>query len=225
VEPVQSNSQYVCIISYPRSGSSALANLINNNFTYIQNESNGLIIDICNIYLKIKSSVAISLYNLNGEILEQSRFKNYNIDLIEKNLREIFVDHFSFYKKDFLIKGWKENDISPIKFGEEKCFQYIECIKNIFPNIKFIFNIRNEIDTSKSGLWKRTPNAILEISRWIDFLYRAYKNNIDNSIFIEYDLWKNDLEYLNNKLNIISLNLDYEYISDKNFQLNHLKYW
>ena len=218
---------YLCIVSFPRSGSAALKNIINQkNEISLYNESNGLILNLCDFVIKIESLTSPLLYTKTGELknIGMRNFNKLNIDNIYQSAKNIFIDDFLCANNK--IVGWKENDISPIKFGEEKCYRYIDTLKKIFPNIKFIFNTRNPISTSSSGLWKRKSNAIDEINRWNTFLLNSYQKNLDNSIFVEHDIWSNDFNYLINKLESINIDINTdECIKAFNFKLNHFKNW
>lgn len=219
----------LCIVSYPRSGSTALQKIVEScDESYIANESNGAILNICDFVIKSEALASPLLYDNLGQlqIFGMRGFNDINFNFILNECRKIFIDGLLNINKNIKVAGWKENDISPIVYGEEKCFRYIDTIKKIFPNIVFIFNTRNAIDVSKSGPWKRKQNAVEEINRWNYFLETAYAKNNNNSIIVSHDKWKKDFYYLENNFKKININISSKKCKQSyENQLNHLKMW
>lgn len=220
---------YICIISYPRSGSAALKRIVDaTDGAFVANESNGVIIDLCNYINNIEALTSPLLYTKNGNLVEENmrNFKNIDMDKILNFARSSFVEGILNPPNESETVGWKENNISPVLYGEEKCFRYIYTIKKIFPNIKFIFNTRNPVDTSKSNMWNKRSNSIQEINKWINFLEKAYIKYQDCSVCISHDKWKEDFDYLADELKKININIRNEKCKKiYNQQLNHLKMW
>lgn len=228
VEVAQLNN-YLCIITFPRSGSDALKRIIGESDNVeMHNESTGFIISLCDVVIKAESVYSPMLYSKSGNLIHTSMMglDDSNFKKMYTDLKNIFIDDFLNCKDLNKIIAWKENNISPIDYGEEKCFRYIETIKKMMPNIKIVFNTRNAIETSSSGLWKRKPNAIDEINRWNKFIINSYNKYPNNSILIDHSVWSNDYNYLVSELSKIDIDIN----NDKckkiaNFKLNHLKYW
>lgn len=223
------NINYICVISYPRSGSAALKRIIDaTENSFIANESNGAIIDLCNYINNIEALVSPLFYTKNGNLVEENmrNFKNTDMDKILNFARLSFTEGVLNPPMESTTIGWKENNISPVLHGEEKCFRYIYTIKKIFPNIKFIFNTRNAVDTSQSNMWNRKPNSIEEINKWIAFLEKAYLKHQDYSIYVSHDKWKQNFDYLADELESININIRNEKCKKiYKHQLNHLKMW
>jgi len=218
---------YLCIVSFPRSGSAALKNIINQkNEISLYNESNGLILNLCDFVIKIESLTSPLLYTKTGELknIGMRNFNKLNIDNIYQSVKNIFMDDFLCANNE--IVGWKENDISPIKFGEEKCYRYIDTLKKIFPNIKFIFNTRNPSQVATSSMWNRENQAIDKITQWNNFLNDCYIKNKSNSILIDYSEWSYNFNFLKNELTKIDIDINTSECEKATMRiLNHLQNW
>jgi hypothetical protein len=224
VESAQSSEySYICVLSYPRSGSQTLCNILNTcEDIKIYSENNGFILDLLNFNIKARSTAGM----LDYEDFHLSK-THFNYDMNISNLRR---DTLEFINKNLFncnkkIKGWKESNISTASFSEKRALIYIQEISNIFPNCLFIYNIRDPMTASKSGKWRHVQNSYLLLNKWRDFYIDCYESSIvNNSILLDYDIWNNNFDYLSDKLNFIDLNNDLtkNVFFEKSY---NMKYW
>lgn len=224
------SNQIVCIASYKRSGSSLLQQVINSNTNYnIIDELPGVMPDLLSFLFKTKSVDSCLTYNKNNKIsTNHSIFTNnsFNYADLINDISQVFKNNFFDESKQ--IVGWKENDITPETLSYEKTIRCYNQIIELFPNIKFIFNIRNIFDTSRSAMWRNKSNSINIIENNNKFFEEIHlmENFYDKSILLNYDIWKSDKEYLIDNLSKLNINLDKEVVSKiMNTKFNHLKIW
>ena len=216
----------ICLVTYPRSGSTLLRNIINSSSdTYIHAENLGCILNLVDFSINLQSVNSFIKYSNNGELTSE---KSFDIDL---DINEVRSDIKNILYKNILNSkhkkiGWTEFGISPMSISDIKCNNYLDEIKKIFKNCLLIFNIRNPIDVSKSGPWKSAPSSALMIEKNNDFYTEYVDKNKNNSILINFNEWISDKNYLFNILNQYNFEIDYDkYLLSFDNQLDHLKDW
>lgn len=215
----------ICIFSYPRSGSTWLKYILNSyDNVNIQVENNGYILDLCKSSIKLDAYNSMLNYDIHRNITDQRMFDlNIDMNLFRLNLKT-FIEQNIFLKKENEICGWKEFNISPINFSENECISYLNEFKKIFTNSLFIFNVRDEVETSKSSYWKHVPDAVSKISSWKKMYENFYKENKNTSLYLDFDIWKTDSSLLYNILKEYNLKInESSYDNAFNTQMNYLK--
>lgn len=210
-------------MTYPRSGSQTLVNVLNaSDDIFIYSENNGFILDLLN--LNIKASSTAGMLGYEDFHLSPSYF-NYNIDTNSLKTDTLSLINNNIFNSDKKIKGWKEHNLSPNYFSSNKAKIYIKEIDSIFTNCLFIYNVRDPLKTSNSGYWRSVNNSYLLLNKWRDFYIDCYDSKlVKNSIFLDYDIWSYDFEYFSSKLNFLKLSNNL--IKDIFFtKSNHLRDW
>jgi hypothetical protein len=188
-------------------------------------ENNGLIINLLDYSLNIQAMNSSLNYNINGDLLDTKSFQiNLDLDNLRNDIKNLINN--SFLNSNFKIKGWKEFNISPFAISENKCNVYLNEIRSIYKNCLMIFNVRDPLSTSKSGLWKTIPNSSIAIEKNNNFFYEYYSCNKEKSIFLDFNSWSNNENELLDIMKSYNFNPNYDlYKKTFNTKLNHLKDW
>lgn len=204
---------------------------VNSNSDYdISPEMPGVIDCFLDLLFKVESSSSSLLLNKSGDAKVNNRsLMNKKLDYVKvvSSMSESFCSQIFLDESSKKIIGWKENNINPAYHSYDKCYRYIKQLGEVFPGIRYIINIRNPSDTSKSAMWRNRTNAydlIIENNKFFQDLSDTVLQS--NSVLVNYDIWSKDAGYLVRELKKLDINLDQEKVSNVfNTRYNHLKIW
>lgn len=153
--------RHVFIITYGRSGSTLLMNLINSaDGCCIRGENNAALYDLYRSYAALASASENSAYSKNSHLETSPWFglSQVSVSRYGKRLAKVFSDEVIRPRMTDCLIGFKEirhsKNITPDFHG------YIKFIQNNFSNAKIVFNHRNLADVSKSKWWASSPNGL-----------------------------------------------------------------
>lgn len=185
------NNQPIFIIGMPRSGTTLLSSIINaSQQIYIPEETH--VFHVYDIYRNIKSKKSFIDYyfssenkyiyylNISGHDIDDIR-NRYNRNDI--NQIEYIIENIVSIKNVFKYDRWGEK--TPIHF------KYVEQIKEIYPNSKFLCIIRDPRDimiSLKKVQWTKLFNLKRNINDYKK-LYKLYNKELSNPdyVFLKYE--------------------------------------
>jgi hypothetical protein len=93
------------------------------------------------------------------------------------DLREHVIEHILRPRAGTKWIGFKEVRYEPGHFEDyEQLLDYLLFLNTIFPGIRFIFNVRDEVQTAKSGWWPDNPEAIDVLRTTRQWLEKAHED-------------------------------------------------
>ncbi|MEP1963719.1 sulfotransferase family protein [Tateyamaria sp.] len=188
--------RFVFIVTYGRSGSTLLQNLMNAIPGYqIRGENNNALLHMVQTWRSIEASGPLKGMRLAQQASDQTHpwFGGELIDpdKVGHSLAKCFTETVLNPDPDVRVSGFKE-----IRFhANQVAFpHYLDFIHRYFPNAKFVFNTRNHADVAKSGWWaERPPQAVLKILKQAEQLYKGYlAKHPDRGLLMHYDDYVTD---------------------------------
>lgn len=151
--------RFVFIITYGRSGSTLLMNLINScEGCCVRGENNAALYSIYQSYRKLTD--AKKDYGKNAHLISSPWYGIDNVDVSSygASLARAFVDEVIKPARNEFLCGFKEirhsvNEVPDLS-------GYINFILEFFPESKIIFNHRDIRDVAVSKWWASMPNAL-----------------------------------------------------------------
>lgn len=175
-------NEYILICATGRSGSTTLQRILNTiPYTNIKGENDNSILHLLEFYKSIKCNLIIN--------------KPYS-EFIKNNVKPCWYNHFD---KDIIINEIKnliikflncDNNYKIVGFKEIRYNKYnihlLNEFKELFPNTKIIFHIRNPEEQCKSGWWSenhiKSKENLYNINKCF---YNFYKNShFKNDIYL-----------------------------------------
>lgn len=207
---------YVFIITYGRSGSTLTQNLLNSLPGYcIRGENSNLLYflskaaDLCkyqgNFVLR-RSQLQLPFEERKQglkSVLGSPRDPWYGAELTNPehfacSLYDTFCREILHLDERVRVGGFKE-----IRYHHhpEFFYKYLDMMKNIFPNCRFIFQTRNSDQVAKSSWWKKMdPSAVKKILMNSEKMFKHYSTTRDNCHFIRYENYQSNPEETLEKL-------------------------
>ena len=115
------------------------------------------------------------------------------------DLREHVIEHILRPRAGTTWIGFKEVRYEPGHFEDyEQLLDYLLFLNTIFPGIRFIFNVRDEVQTAKSGWWPENPEAIevLRTTRqWLEMAHEDVSRLLvggNRSRLLRHEEWSSD---------------------------------
>lgn len=200
----------IIILGQGRSGSTLIQRILhccvkdsffcgeNNNFWYH-------VFNSYNAYSRISKKDKKQSYTISDEY-KPCWFHPYKQSDLLNNYRNLFDE--MYFSKNYNVFGFKE-----VRFPEteEKLIKYVEFFRNMFPDIYFIFSVRETSSIINSGWWKKEYED--DKTETVNKLNRMYNNlvnlskSMDNIILIKYDEMV-DYRKISNLLKSINLDID-----------------
>ncbi|CUH54390.1 Sulfotransferase family protein [Shimia marina] len=204
-------NSYVFIVTYGRSGSTLLQNVINALPGYeIRGENAHALFYLFQSWRQISNSgpmnglrqhntaTASSHPWFGGELVDP--------DVFGKSLAETFIKTVLQPSEGVSVSGFKE-----VRYNENLPLltPYLNFIHRYFPNAKFVFNTRNLDSVAKSGWWQQQPRA--QVIRKLSNTEKAFDKYLtafpDRGLKMHYDDYVADpcsfdrlFDFLNNRL-------------------------
>jgi len=208
-----SKFKFVFIVTYGRSGSTLVQNILNSIDGYlIRGENNNVLFDLYKSYQK----VVFAKQRFGQEFLEKES-PWYGADLLgpEKYGRKmihLFVNEILNPTDDYKVLGFKE-----IRYFEhpKEFDNFLNFMRHFFYPAAFIFNKRDPNEVKNSGWWKQQePDKVVKLISEYDLMMDNYAKKFpDNTYIVKYN------EYTKNPESLRGL---YEFLGEK-FDLNKIK--
>ncbi|MCK0067975.1 sulfotransferase [Kordiimonas laminariae] len=187
------NLPFVCIVTYGRSGSTVLQTVLQTIPGYhIRGENMNVLYSLYRA-----ANAAHSTRYDHGNKDHGMEEPWYGADKVvperfSKKLIDIFVEEIIQPPSDARVIGFKE-----IRFheaGPEQFEDYLNFIHENLAPCKFVFNVRNWQDVSKSGWWASMDQELVRgIVESCDSMYAAYQQKYpERTLQLSYDETKNN---------------------------------
>ena len=207
-EKIMKKFKYVFIVTYGRSGSTLLQNILNSIDGYlIRGENNNILFDLYKSYRK-----AIFAKERFGMQYLDEKTPWFGSDLIGpekfgRKLVHLFTNEILNPEIDTKVLGFKE-----IRYFEnqEEFKPFLKFMLRMYSPACIIFNKRDANEVKKSGWWKDMPEeqVIETINSYDKIMEEFIKENPENSIMVDYNKYTKDyhelsplFEFLNEDLN------------------------
>lgn len=179
----------ILIVTYGRSGSTLLQGMLNASKDV---ELKGENLEFCWHLYRCWQALLETKTRFGGnksELVTSPWYGagQYNLDLFENDARKIIKNQLlqGVESTQNLIYGFKE-----IRYLHhlDDLEDYLQFLTKVFPDVAFVFNIRNHEDVVNSGWWKNEDSKKLnkKLNR-ADALFRWYALRHRNSFVVEYD--------------------------------------
>lgn len=205
----------VFIITYGRSGSTLLQGILNSIDGYeIKGENMSALTPLFRTYKK-----AIQARYEHGKDNVSARDPWYGADSIipreyAQQLVSVFINSILRPSPSANVIGFKEIRYGGVEFPNvDEANEYLNFIKNYFPNAYFIFNERNIDDTARSAWWADNPAAKQSIKDLLDRMKSMYAAHKDESFWVSYDEYKDDPSALSPLFEFLGENIDAKRLS------------
>jgi len=148
---------FVFVVTYGRSGSTLLQNVLNTIPGYlIRGENRGMVRDLYRFHKKsIKERRRLSKQSPLPETHPWYGIDGYPDDAAYEQMRELVTKTLFRPNANTRVCGFKE-----IRWNFNDLQDYLEFYQEVFPGARFIFNTRCLEDVSESKWWSRDPDAL-----------------------------------------------------------------
>lgn len=168
---------FVCVVTYGRSGSTLLQNLLNAFDGYcIRGENNNLLAPLAQAYALADSSRNLRILRRKKDVTtpEHPWFGGENIlpRRLGRSLAQTFVRNVLVPPEGTRIAGLKE-----IRWGEDpRTFDLVlDFVRMFFPKARLIFNTRDHDEVCRSGWWAdRKPEDVKKTLAQREGLFFGY---------------------------------------------------
>ena len=183
--------RFVCIVTYGRSGSTLLQNLLNSFDGYcIRGENNNLLAPLAQAYFLAESSGNLRNLRKNNAVTtpDQPWYGGENIRpwRLGRDLAQVFV-------RDVLVPpiGTRATGLKEIRWGNDpRTFPHaMDFIRTFFPGVHLIFNTRDHDEVCRSGWWAdMEPGKVKEtLARHEDLFFSYMKRFPDICTHVHYN--------------------------------------
>ncbi|GAA6165447.1 hypothetical protein NBRC116590_31510 [Pelagimonas sp. KU-00592-HH] len=189
---------YVFIVTYGRSGSTLLQNMLNAIPGYqIRGENNDALFHLVKSWASIVDSEPLRGLRNAGKETNQTHpwFGGENIfpDVYGASLADTFVKTVLQPDEGVRVSGFKE-----IRFHLHPAFfpRYLNFMHAYFPNARFVINTRDHKAVAKSGWWaSRSFENVDKILNLAETTFEKYREaNPDRCIHLHYDDYVKDVQ-------------------------------
>jgi hypothetical protein len=181
----------VLICATGRSGSTTLQRIINTiPNSNICGENYGAINNLLEFYYKLKYATInyvpgkfkpTSYETIISKNIKPSWYNSYDFVQIVNTIRSMIINMFKKNEKTN-VWGFKE-----IRYDNGN-IKYIQEFKELFPQVKVIIQVReNILEQSKSSWYKDNPNSLKYLNNLNNDLYKFYNNNREFCYFTTFE--------------------------------------
>ena len=175
---------FILICSTGRSGSTTLQRIINTiPNTNIYGENDNAILHLLAFYKSIKNTNIVNAkyyYFVNNNI-KPEWYNYFDKNQMSETVRNMIIKFLNYENDKSTTVGFKE-----IRYDESK-IHLLDEFKELFPNTKIIFHIRNPEVQCKSSWWADNPEEskkiLYEKNKTIINYFTNNKNNAYLSVF------------------------------------------
>jgi sulfotransferase family protein len=182
---------FVFIVTYGRSGSTLLQNLINSIDGYqIRGENNNMLFHMARAWMAVNGSEEMRGMRFSGKTSDQTHpwfgAECVDPDALGAQLANTFTRAILQPAKNTRVSGFKE-----IRFHTNKAYfdRFLNFIHQFFPKSRFIFNTRDHDAVAKSGWWaKQDPAHVKQVLGEAESLFDAYAKQYPDRVYqLHYD--------------------------------------
>lgn len=197
---------YVFIVTYGRSGSTLLQNVLNGIPGYlIRGENDNILLHMARSWIVAKHSpeIAVRREMMQSDGWRDPRYGSqidpwFGAELISppelgRGLADLFVRSVLKPEPGTRVTGFKE---IRYHFAGEDLENYLDFVLNFFPNSRLIFNTRNLDAVARSGWWaKYSPAEFMAEVGDADRRFRAYNAaRPGRTILMHYDEYNGNVD-------------------------------
>lgn len=151
--------RHIFVITYGRSGSTVLMNLLNRIPGYnIRGENNGIITHLALCVSRLRQAQERYRDVSHGPASPWYGICDPDVDECGSRLAEFFSQTFLSGDENVRATGFKEIRFTPHDISDEEYDSTISFLSEYFSNSLFIFNTRNWREVSESGWWRYNPS-------------------------------------------------------------------
>ena len=214
----------IFIVTYGRSGSTLLMNVINTiKGAEIKGENYNALFPL---FQSIMKAQLTSNHHGNDSAKLSSPWlgaNNINHEQYKAELIVTFVKNILRPSLEARFIGFKE-----IRYSSHPSYfiDYLDFIQNSFPNAKLVFNMRNPEDTSQSGWYKEQDRkAVIDDLNWQISVFQNYLDKHPNdTISVSYDEYNGNPNALRKMFGFLEEPFNEEEIASvMSKRLSHLK--
>ncbi|MER6977268.1 sulfotransferase [Streptomyces carpinensis] len=176
--------EYLFVLTYGRSGSTLLQNLLNSiPGVLVRGENHGVLYELYRFHSKVlhhRDRLARPLplppfhpwWGIDGYPEEEAL----------AGMRRLVLDTLIRPRPDSRIVGFKE-----ITWPEEDLAEYVAFLRRLFPGARFVFNTRNLADVARSKWWATMPDAAERLARIEQRMTEVVAGLGDAAVRVHYD--------------------------------------
>lgn len=185
--------EYLFVLTYGRSGSTLLQNLLNSiPGVLVRGENHGVLYELYQFHSKV-------LHHRDRLARPQPLppfhpwwgIDGYPEEVALAAMRRLVVDTLIRPRPDSKIVGFKE-----ITWPEEDLADYVAFLRRLFPGARFVFNTRNLADVARSKWWATMPDAPERLARIEKRMSEVVEGLGDAAVRVHYDDYCADPETL-----------------------------
>ena len=182
---------YVFVVTYGRSGSTLLQNLLNTLPGYqIRGENNNALFALFQSWRAVVYSADITRMR-SGQERSDARHpwfgaENIDADTYRAALCRTFAQAILQPAPGVVVGGFKEIRTIP---DNARFKEYLEFMKHGFPQARFVFNTRNHDAVVRSSWWqKHDPDQVRKMMRAAEQVFRDFTaENPERAVGVHYD--------------------------------------
>jgi hypothetical protein len=176
--------QYLFVLTYGRSGSTLLQNLLNAiPRVLVRGENHGVLYELYRFHSKV-------LHHRDRLARPQPLppfhpwwgIDGYPEEDALAAMRRLVLDTLIRPRPDSTIVGFKE-----ITWPEEDLADYVAFLRRLFPGARFVFNTRNLADVARSKWWATMPDAPARLARIEKRMSEVVEALGDSAVRVHYD--------------------------------------
>lgn len=216
VPPPHPPDGYVFIVTYGRSGSTLLQNLLNSIPGYqIRGENNNMLLYLAQAWHAVQSAPPMAGMRGLGKVSDATHpwFGAEQVwpDEVGEELAAAFLRSVLKPDAGVRVSGFKE-----IRFHQHPEFftKYLNFIHRYFPRSRFVFNTRDHMSVARSGWWAERPfpevsKVLMRTEALFDSYLQAYPGR---GIRMHYDSYVASLGELERLYRFLGAEMDMEVV-------------
>lgn len=228
MELTSSPQAFTFIVTYGRSGSTLLQNMLNSIPGYqVRGENNNALLFMARAWLQIRNSEQMAAMRKRGQDSNQTHpwFGAEKVfpEEVGKALADTFIRTVLKPDPGVRVSGFKE-----IRFHQDAdhFWPYLNFIHEFFPNARFIFNTRDHDSVAKSGWWAElNPEDVKKTLTKAEKLYEGYQKAFPERCHaVHYDTYVKSPETLKSMFEFLGESYDEKLVETvMNTRLKHLQ--
>ena len=216
---------FVFVVTYGRSGSTVLQNLLNSIPGYcVRGENGNAIYQLCRLVHDLKHHEYITMHR--EQAMGKGRFvgnlgqstdpwygaENIDIDRFAKALFNVFCNEILAMPPQTRVGGFKE-----IRYIHDLAFlpTQLEIMQTYFPRAKIIFLTRDHAKVASSSWWQNEDRAtLLDQLNWADQVFKDYAESHADCFRLDYSSYANGPGALVPLFEFLEETMDWQVVAD-----------